>query len=54
MNEYFPKLKSLAANVKVELHSFDYVAKGDVRNATGVDISNFAKTADLANSKSDI
>ena len=54
MSEYFPKLKPLAANVKVELDSFDYAAKEDLRNATGVDISNFDKTTDLANSKSDV
>ena len=42
MSEYFPKPKSLGANVKVEL---------DFKVATGVDKSDFTKNADLANLK---
>ena len=37
MSEYFPKPKSLGANVKVEL---------DFKVATGVDKSDFTKNAD--------
>ena len=43
MNEYFPKPKSLAANVKVELNLSNYATKTDLKNAIGVDTSSFAK-----------
>ena len=39
MIEYFLKLKSL--NVKVELDLSNYATKADLKNATGVDKSNF-------------
>ena len=35
MSEYFPKLKSLGANVKVELDLSNYRTKADLKNATG-------------------
>ena len=54
MSEYFPKLKSLAESVKVELDLSNYTTKADFKNATGVDTSNFAKKTDLANLKSDV
>ena len=38
MSQYFPKLNSLGANVKVELDLSNYATKADLRNATGVDI----------------
>ena len=44
MSEYFPKTKCLGANVKVELDLSNYATKADLRNATGVDTSHFAKT----------
>ena len=43
MIKYFSKPKSLGAKVKVELDWSNYAAKADLKNATGVDISNFAK-----------
>ena len=43
MNEYFPKPKSLGANVKVELGLSNYAIKADFKNATGVDASSLAK-----------
>ena len=43
MNEYFPKTKSLAANVIFELNLSNYATKTDLKNATGVDTSSFAK-----------
>ena len=43
MSEYFPKPKSLIANVKVELHLSNYATKADFKNATGIDTSDFAK-----------
>ena len=51
MSEYFPKPKSLGENVKGELDLSDYATKADLKNATGVDASNFAKKSDLANLK---
>ena len=52
MNEYFPIPNSLGANVKVELDWSNYATKADLKNATGVDTSKFAKKLDLANLKS--
>ena len=42
MSEYFPKPNSLGANIKVELDLSNYATKADVKNATGVDTSQFA------------
>ena len=38
MSQYFPKLNSLGANVKVELDLSNYATKADLKNATDVDI----------------
>ena len=54
MSEYFLKLKSLGVNVKVELDLSNYATKADLKYATGVDSSDFAKKTDLANLKSDV
>ena len=53
MKDYFHKPKSLGANVKVDLCLFNYATKADLKKATSVDISEFAKKTDLANLKSD-
>ena len=44
----------MGANVKVELDLSNYATKADLKNATGVDTSKFAKKVDLANLKSDV
>ena len=54
MRSYFPKPKSIKGNVKVELDLSNYAIKADLKNATGVDTSDFAKKTDSANLKSDI
>ena len=54
MSEYFPKPKSLVANMKVELDFSNYATKPDLKNAAGVDTSHFAKKTDVANLKSDV
>ena len=54
MSEVFPKPNSLGANVKVELDLFNYATKTDLKNATRVDASSFAKKPDLANLKSKV
>ena len=40
---YFPKPKSLRANVKVELDLSNYPTKADLKITTGVDTSKFAQ-----------
>ena len=54
MSEYFPKPNSLGANIKVDLDLSNYATKIDLKDATGVDTSSFAKKTDLANLKSDV
>ena len=54
MSEYFPKPKSLGANVKVELDFSNYAREADLEIVTGVNTSGFAKKTDFANSKSDV
>ena len=44
MSEYFPKPKSLGANVKVELDLSNYATEVDLKNAACVDKSDFPKT----------
>ena len=52
MSEFFPRLKSLGASVKGELDLSNYATKADLKNAAGVDTSDFAKKTVLANLKS--
>ena len=54
MSEYFPKPKPLRANVKGELDLPNYATKTDLKNATGPDISSFAKKVDLTRLKSSV
>ena len=54
MSKYFPKLKSLGSNVKVELGLFNYGTKADSKNAASIDTSKFAKEDDLGSFKSDV
>ena len=45
MSRYFPEPKSVGTNIKVQLDLPNYAT--DVKNATGVDISSFAKKTDF-------
>ena len=54
MSEYFPEPKSWKGRVKVELDFSNYARKADLKNATGVHASNFAKKIDLASVKSNV
>ena len=54
MNEYFAEPKSSRVNVKVELDLSNFATKANLKNATSVDTSDFAKKIDLANLKSDV
>ena len=49
MSKYFSEPKSSGGKVIVELDLFNYATKADLKNATGVDTSKFAKKLDLAN-----
>ena len=53
MSECFSEPKSLGRTVKVELDLSNYATKADLKNASGVDKSKFAKKVDSANLKSD-
>ena len=52
MSEYFPGPISLTGRLKIELDLSYYATESDLKSATGVDTSNFAKKIDLANRKS--
>ena len=54
MSEYFPEPKLSGGSVKFELDLSNYATKTDLKNATVVDTSSFAKSVDLANLKSDL
>ena len=47
MSEYFLEPKSLR-KVRIELDLSSYAAKADLKYATGIDASSFAKKVDLA------
>ena len=54
MSEYFPEPKSFGRRAKVELDWSNYATKADLKYATGVDTSIFAKKVDLASLKSNV
>ena len=54
MSEYFLEPKSLEGRVKVELDLSNYARKSDLKKATRVDTSSFAKKTDLTGLKSEI
>ena len=54
MSKYFSELKSSGGRVKVELDLSNYAIKTELKNATGVDTSYFAKKKYLANLKSNV
>ena len=54
MSEYFLEPKSLGEKVKVELDLSNYALKTDLKNATGIDTSYFAKKVDSTNLKSNV
>ena len=51
MSEYFPESKSSKGRWKGELDLPNYETKADLKNATDVDTSKFAKKVDLTNLK---
>ena len=54
MSEYFLGPNSLGGRVKVELDLSNYATKTDLKNATGIDTSSFAKKVDLTSLKSNV
>ena len=54
MSEYFPKPNSLEANVKVELDLSNYATETNLKNATGVNTSDFATKTGLVILISDV
>ena len=54
MSEYFTEPKFLGQNVKTEVDFSNYATKSNLKNATGIDTSKFAKKVDLANLKSNV
>ena len=54
MSGNFPELKSLEANVTIELDLSNYVTKEDLKNPTSVVTSRFTKNSDLVILKSEI
>ena len=54
MSEYFPKPKPLGGNVKVEFDLSNYAKKTNLKQAIGVDTSEFSKTTDIASLKLDV
>ena len=52
---YFPKAYTDSKNkIEVEIDVSNYETKSDLKNATGVDTSVFAKKVDLVNLKSEV
>ena len=54
MSEYFQKQKYSQAYVNIELDLSNYATKADLKIATGVNSSDFAKKTNLADLKSDV
>ena len=54
MSEYFPEPRYSGGRVKVESDLSNYATKVDLKSATGVDASKFARKVDLANLKFDV
>ena len=47
MSKYFPKPKTFGESVKTEVGLSKYATKADLRDATDIGTSNFAKNFDL-------
>ena len=54
MSEYFLEPKSLGGRVKLELDLSNYATKVNIKKATRVNASSFAKQVDLVNIKSNV
>ena len=54
MAEYFSEPKFSGWRKKVELYLSNYATKSDLKNATAIDTSKFAKKVDIASLKSNV
>ena len=55
MSQYFPKqYHHFEEDIKVWLYLSSYATKADLKNATGIDTSNFALKSNLANLKTKV
>ena len=54
MSEYFPEPKSFGRRMKGKLDLSNYATKSDLKNATYVDTSKFAKKANLSTLKPNV
>ena len=54
MSQNFPEPTSFVGKGKVELDLYNYATKADLKNASSVDASKFAKKIDLASLKSNV
>ena len=55
MSQYFPKpYEPFGGNINARVDLSNYETKGDIKNITHVDTSNFALKTNLANSKNEV
>ena len=55
MSQYFPKpYEPFVGNINVRVDLSNYATKGDIKNITHVDTSNFALKTNLANLKNEV
>ena len=55
MSEYFPKpYEPFAGDISVKLDLSNYTPKGDVKGATGVNLSNLGAISDVASLKDEV
>ena len=55
MSQYFPKpYETFGGDINVKVNLSNYATKADLKNATGVDTSKFAKKVDLTSLKSNV
>ena len=54
MTEYFPKPSSHEENIQVKIDHTNYATKGDIKNNTHVNTSNFALKTNLSSLKTEV
>ena len=54
MTQYYPPYRNSSNNIKVKLDLVNYATKTDLKNITHVDVSSFARKANLAALKTEV
>ena len=54
MSQYFPPYRSFGRNINVKVDLSNYATKSDLKEATGIDTSNFALKLNLASIKTEV